>query len=99
MIEIKNGQAKCSVCGGTFPLVVKEHYISRDDGQVGVVALFKAQPEDQLYDTFDCPHCGCQNIVQKRKRMYIPCGIEVEEEAEVQTLAEEETKVEVEDDG
>lgn len=68
MAEIRDGQAKCGICGQLFPLVIDKHYISRDDGQVGVAALFKSLPEDQLYDTFDCPYCGCQNVVQKRKR-------------------------------
>ena len=23
---------------------------------------------ENIFDTFDCPYCGCQNIIQQRKR-------------------------------
>lgn len=35
-----------------------------------------------LYDTFDCPSCGCQIAVQERKRIYIPCREICEEDEE-----------------
>lgn len=89
LTNIKDGLAKCSICGGAFKLDADKHYISRDDGEVGVVTLFKAQPEGQLYDTFDCPHCGCQNMVQKRKRaicesVLLEETVETEEQVEVE---------------
>lgn len=96
MAEIRDGQVKCGICGQMFPLVVDGHYISRDDGKVGVVAMFQSHPEDQLYDTFDCPHCGCQNVVQKRKRRVtdVLIGEEVEGaeqiEGQLEIEAEEE---------
>lgn len=98
MVEVKNGQAKCGICGHMFPLMADKHYISRDDGQVGVVAMFKSLPEDQLYDTFDCPNCGCQCVVQKRKRalcesVLLEETVETEEQVEgqmeIQTESEE----------
>lgn len=54
-------------------IAVKErHYISRNNGKSGLVAVFESNPEEILYDTFDCPVCGCQIIAQERKREYIP---------------------------
>ena len=68
---------KCKVCNKEFELQRKDHYIARDNGQMGLSALAGGS-EEELYDTFDCPHCGCQNVMQKRKRRYI--DIEVAEE-------------------
>lgn len=63
---------KCRVCGCEFPPVIDKHYITRDNGESGISVVFKSI-EGKLYDTFDCPACGCQSIVQERKRIYIPC--------------------------
>lgn len=85
MPELKDGKCKCTVCGQQFPLQIGGHYISRDDGKTGMVTLFK-DDESHLYDTFDCPNCGCQNVVQNRKRRYnepVLIGEEVEEQTEI----------------
>lgn len=58
---------KCKVCECEFIPEKKYHYISRDEVKVGLSAIASGTEED-LYDTFDCPQCGCQNIVGKRKR-------------------------------
>ena len=39
---------------------------------VGLTAAFGSNPEYKLYDTFDCPACGCQTTAQERKRDYVP---------------------------
>lgn len=62
---------KCKVCGKEFELQNKEHYIARDNSKIGLSALAGGS-EEELYDAFDCPHCGCQNVMQERKRDYIP---------------------------
>lgn len=62
---------KCKICGCEFNAVKEKHYISRDNGKTGVVAVFESNPEDVLFDTFDCPTCGCQITVQERKREYV----------------------------
>lgn len=62
---------KCKICGCEFNAVKEKHYISRDNGKTGVVAVFESNPEDVLFDTFDCPACGCQITVQERKREYV----------------------------
>lgn len=43
---------------------------------VGVMATFSKEKEVTIYDTFDCPACGCQYIAQVRKRGYIDFGKE-----------------------
>lgn len=64
---------KCKVCGCEFPPVAERHYIARDNGNVGLVAAFQSNAEENIYDAFDCPMCGCQVVVNERKRSYIPC--------------------------
>lgn len=58
---------KCEICGCEFNAVIERHYISRDEGQTGLAAFAGGQ-ENEEYDTFDCPQCGCQFIAQPRKR-------------------------------
>ena len=67
MEKIK-GMATCCVCGRDFPLITEESYIARDKKQVGLAPILNSE-EPILYDAFDCPHCGCQNIMQERKRI------------------------------
>ena len=62
---------KCKVCECEFIPEKKEHYISRNEVNVGLSNLVGGM-EEKLYDTFDCPQCGCQNIMGERKRqLYI----------------------------
>lgn len=61
--------ATCGVCGAEFSLRREDHYIVRDEGTTGL-ALVVGGPEETLYDAFDCPLCGCQNVMQERKRQY-----------------------------
>ena len=53
---------KCKVCGYEFDVnhLIDNHYIAQDD-----------DAQQKQYDAFDCPHCGCQMIVQERKQKYI----------------------------
>ena len=63
---------KCKVCGTNFELKVDNHYIARDGMVIrtGISSLVgSSNEESKLYDTFDCPVCGCQNVVQERKRI------------------------------
>lgn len=58
---------KCKVCDFEFMPTVDRHYISREPGKTGLDALHGGF-EPKIYDTFDCPQCGCQVIVAERKR-------------------------------
>ena len=66
---------KCKVCGANFELKVDNHYISRDEIVIrtGISAIVgsNSEVESKLYDTFDCPVCGCQNVMQERKRIFV----------------------------
>lgn len=66
---------KCKVCGQEFTAKLDLHYISRDCGKVGVVAALQSNQEECIYDTFDCPACGCQCVAQERKRDF--CSISI----------------------
>ena len=61
----------CNVCGYQFWPTVERHYLTRDNGTVGIASAFKGIDECNIYDTFDCPKCGCQSVVQKRKRTLV----------------------------
>lgn len=62
-----NGMTTCKICGKDFPLIAEEHYVARDIEKKGIIPAFSGQEEAIQYDAFDCPHCGCQNIMQERK--------------------------------
>lgn len=94
---LENGMYKCGVCGKAFPLEIGGHYISRDNGKSGLLAAIQSNPEEQLFDTFDCPHCGCQNVAQSRKRRFIESAVDYEEDTEIDSETEVET--ECDDDG
>lgn len=72
---------KCKICGCEFVPVIDKHYITRDNGESGLSAAFKCT-EGSLYDTFDCPACGCQIIAQERKRSFFIDASISEEEAD-----------------
>ena len=58
---------KCKICGFDYSPMINEHYVSRDNGESGLTSVIK-KAEGNLYDTFDCPVCGCQIFAQERKR-------------------------------
>lgn len=71
---------KCGVCGTEFPAIRERHYIARDRAKTGVVAALSSNDEPEIYDSFDCPNCGCQVIAKGRKRDYDPVVIEDDED-------------------
>ena len=58
---------ECKICGCKFNAVEERHYISRDNGKSGLAVAFGSEPEEKLYDTFDCPSCGCQIVVRNER--------------------------------
>lgn len=62
------GMTTCKVCGRDFPLISEDHYVSKEPGKTGFAAIAGGS-EPILWDSFDCPHCGCQNRMQQRNRM------------------------------
>ena len=60
---------ECKVCEFKFNAMLERHYITRDNEKNGLSTVV-LDTEAKIYDTFDCPNCGCQVIVQERKRTY-----------------------------
>ena len=70
---------KCKICGIEFPAIKERHYIARDNGKTGLSSAFGSNDEEKIYDSFDCPMCGCQVVAQERKRIFEPkyiCGLD-----------------------
>lgn len=61
------GMTTCKICGRDFPLIAERRYTARDAVKSGIAVAFNGV-EEALYDAIDCPHCGCQNTLQARKR-------------------------------
>lgn len=55
---------KCKICGKRFKLMKKNRYLATE--KIGALeGLTKAS---KIFEAFDCPHCGCQNIVNIREK-------------------------------
>jgi DNA-directed RNA polymerase subunit RPC12/RpoP len=57
---------ECNACGLNFAATKEGHYIAREKEGKGFSSL--SGMEATIFDAFDCPRCGCQIIVQERKR-------------------------------
>lgn len=76
---------KCNVCGRRFRLLAKNRYeVVRKP--VGLNCLTEATV---YYNAFDCPHCGCQNIVGVLEKVIVG---DIEDEAQPQTESEDDTE-------
>ena len=74
---------KCNICGKKFRLLAKNRYevVRRS---VGLNCLTQGTV---YYNAFDCPHCGCQNIVGVLEKVNVR---DIEDEALLQESEEEE---------
>ena len=68
---MNKGMHECAVCHREFALIAEDHYVAKDPQLTGIAAL--AINTVCPYDAIDCPHCGCQNVLQKRKPYACPC--------------------------
>lgn len=75
--EVK-GIVTCDKCHRDFALIKEEHYIAVANGKTGLAAISGGE-QPSCYDAIDCPHCGCQKLLQVRLR---PMLMELEEEEE-----------------
>lgn len=73
---------ECKICGTKFNAIVEHHYIARDNGKTGFAVAFGSTSEEVLYDSFDCPMCGCQVIAKERKRTFVPYTSDKEDETD-----------------
>lgn len=67
-MENTKGMTICKICGREFSLTKEEHYTSKEAGKTGIAAI-AGGPAPILWDSFDCPYCGCQNNMQQRNRV------------------------------
>jgi len=81
---------RCKICGAEFPPIIERHYVSRDLTKTGLAAAFGSTDEPVLYDTYDCPNCGCQVIAQPRKRSF---DQKSEETTDEELLADMDSKI------
>ena len=65
------GMTTCRVCGRDFPLLKENHYLAIDKATTGLSAVLGGS-QPAMYDAMDCPHCGCQNVLQEFKRIATP---------------------------
>lgn len=72
------GITTCDKCNRDFALIKEEHYIAVANSKTGIAALAGGD-QPNCYDAIDCPHCGCQKLLQVRLR---PMLMELEEEEE-----------------
>lgn len=84
---MSKGIHECAVCHREFALIAEDHYIAVDPQPTGITAL--ANSTVYIYDTIDCPHCGCQNVLQKRKPFACPCDYGVCDECNCECVENE----------
>ena len=58
---------KCKVCRKRFRLLAKNKYIVIE--RIGTLEILTKAPKE--FEAFDCPACGCQNIVNVRENIKI----------------------------
>ena len=68
---MSKGMATCKICGRDFALIEEDHYIADNGEKEGVITKLVSSDRITQYDAFDCPYCGCQNIMQERKPMWL----------------------------
>lgn len=65
---------KCKVCGKRFKPLAEKKYIAVE--KIGALECLTKQSKQ--FECFDCPKCGCQNIVNIREE-----ALEIKERDEV----------------
>lgn len=64
--EVK-GLVTCDRCNRDFALMAEERYTAVANGKTGLCAVTGGD-QPNWYDAIDCPHCGCQKLLQVRLR-------------------------------
>lgn len=62
----KPNKYRCKICKGVFMLKAENHYTAEKSERSGF-ALLANGAGTTYFDAFDCPFCGCQNIVGIRE--------------------------------
>lgn len=58
---------KCKICGKRFKLMKKNKYLATE--KIAAFGIWAKPPK--TFEAFDCPRCGCQNIVNIREEAVI----------------------------
>ena len=70
---------KCCYCKRRFSLKSQIHYLSAEPTSISNVF----NGGGAVYDSFDCPHCGCQHrIAQRYSKVEEKLEIDTEEDCE-----------------
>lgn len=85
---MSKGMYECVVCHREFALIAEEHYVAKDPPCSGLAAMVSSIVYP--YDAIDCPHCGCQNVLQKRKPFACPCDYGICDECDCECANNEE---------
>lgn len=94
---MSKGMYECAVCHREFALIAEDHYIAKDPVVNGGVGVVVSGSTVYPYDAIDCPHCGCQNVLQRRKPFACPCDYGICDECCAEDEEEEETEPTVEE--
>lgn len=57
----------CKICGCEFIPQKQDIYLSRQAGESGIARTFSTH-EPTLYESMDCPICGCQTLLGIRQQ-------------------------------
>ena len=68
---------ECKVCGAEFQADCRAHYLAKEEKGLG-----GALCGNKTHDAFDCPVCGCQNLVGEYLPKYSPSKDEEDPEDE-----------------
>ncbi len=60
----------CEICGFEFDVNKENRYTAENEITCGVAEIIVSK-EATLFDACDCPNCGCQHILQPRKRRHV----------------------------
>ncbi len=71
---------KCSICGRRFKLLAENRY----EVVIRPAGLNCLTEGTTYYNAFDCPHCGCQNIVGVVEKTKVVKGIENDPQAKIE---------------
>ena len=85
--ELKPGMHKCTVCSRVFELRKENRYIAEAKKTTSLLMLATGT-DSVLYDTVDCPYCGCQQILHARERVFVEEASIVDCEGEPEELCE-----------
>ena len=58
---------KCKICGKRMKLKAADRYEVRIREQKSALVSAILMAEDTIAECFDCPRCGCQNLMQIRE--------------------------------